>query len=263
MQATHTYPLTSALPLVLLPSDIKDYWGQPFQSIGKKYMDAVRYGAHALPLGVPVGDISSSAEQMEHYLNIAHGVVFPGSRANVHPSHFGQAVHDTDLPLDPARDSTTLPLLRAVIERGIPLLAICRGIQELNVALGGTLHQAVHELEGKQDHREPTGTLEQQYSARHRITLQAGGVMHQLFKQTTLQVNSLHGQGIAQLASGLSIEAIADDGVIEAVSVTASKGFTLAVQFHPEWDIHNNPIGQTIFGAFGQACQAYAASRQH
>jgi putative glutamine amidotransferase len=262
MQATHTYPLTSALPLVLLPSDIKDYWGQPFQSIGKKYMDAVRYGAHALPLGVPVGDISNSTEQMNHYLDIAHGVVFPGSRANVHPSHFGQTVHDDSLPLDSERDSTTLPLLRAVIERGIPLLAICRGIQELNVALGGTLHQAVQELPGKQDHREPTGTLEQQYAARHAITLREGGIMHQLFKQTTLRVNSLHGQGIDRLAAGLSIEATAEDGVIEAVSVTASKGFTLAVQFHPEWDIQNNPLGQTIFGAFGQACQAYAASKR-
>jgi putative glutamine amidotransferase len=255
------FQVNTRLPLVILPCDIKDYWGQPFQSIGKKYMDAVRYGAMALPLGVPVGDISNSAEQMEHYLRIAHGVVFPGSRANVHPSNFGQTVHDQSLPLDIERDSTTLPLLRAVIDRGIPLLAICRGIQELNVALGGTLHQAVQELPGKQDHREPQGSLEAQYAPRHAITLQAGGVLHGLFKQTTLQVNSLHGQGIDRLAPGLAVEALADDGVIEAVSVAGSKGFTLAVQFHPEWDIQNNPLGQTIFGAFGKACQAYAASR--
>jgi putative glutamine amidotransferase len=261
MPQLNTYQVNSALPLVILPSDIKDYWGQPFQSIGKKYMDAVRYGAHALPLGVPVGGISNSAEQLEHYLSIAHGVVFPGSRANVHPSHFGQPVYDQTLPLDSDRDSTTLPLLRAVIERGIPLLAICRGIQELNVALGGSLHQAVQELAGKQDHREPTGTLDEQYAPRHTITLRDGGVMHQLFKQTTLQVNSLHGQGIDRLAAGLSIEATADDGIIEAVSVAGSKGFTLAVQFHPEWDIQNNSLGQTIFGAFGKACHAYAANR--
>jgi putative glutamine amidotransferase len=261
MSKTSPFHVHSALPLVLLPSDIKDYWGQPFQSIGKKYMDAVRYGAHALPLGVPVGDISNSAEQMEHYLSIAHGVVFPGSRANVHPSHFGQTVHDNSLPLDSDRDSTTLPLLRAVIERGIPLLAICRGIQELNVALGGSLHQAVQEVPGKQDHREPAGTLESQYAPAHAIHLREGGLMHQLFKQTTLRVNSLHGQGIDRLAPRLTVEATADDGVIEAVSVTGSKGFALAVQFHPEWDIQNNPLGQTIFGAFGKACHAYAASR--
>lgn len=261
MSQAHVFKVNTALPLVILPSDIKDYWGQPFQSIGKKYMDAVRYGAHALPLGVPVGDISNSAEQLEHYLSIAHGVVFPGSRANVHPSHFGQAVHDQSLPLDSDRDSTTLPLLRAVIERGIPLLAICRGIQELNVALGGSLHQAVQEVPGKQDHREPKGTLDEQYAPRHAITLSEGGVLQQLFQQTTLQVNSLHGQGIDRLAADLSIEAMADDGVIEAVSVTGSKGFTLAVQFHPEWDIQNNSLGQTIFGAFGKACHAYAASR--
>jgi putative glutamine amidotransferase len=260
MLSTH-FQLNTALPLVLLPSDIKDYWGQPFQSIGKKYMDAVRYGAHALPLGVPVGELSNSPEQLEHYLSIAHGVVFPGSRANVHPSHFGQTVHDNSLPLDSDRDSTTLPLLRAVIERGIPLLAICRGIQELNVALGGSLHQAVQEVPGKQDHREPTGTLEEQYAPRHAITLRQGGLLHGLFNQTTLRVNSLHGQGIDRLAAGLTVEATAEDGIIEAVSVTGSKGFALAVQFHPEWDIQNNPLGQTIFGAFGKACHAYAASR--
>lgn len=258
-----TYTVSSQLPLVLLPSDIKDYWGQPFQSIGKKYMDAVRFGAHALPLGVPVGDLSCNAEQMEHYLNIAHGVVFPGSRANVHPSHFDEAVHDTSLPLDTERDSTTLPLLRALIDRGIPLLAICRGIQELNVALGGSLHQAVHELPGKIDHREPEGkTLQEQYMPRHAVHLRQGGVLETLFKQSTLQVNSLHGQGIDRLADGLTVEATSDDGVIEAVSVTGSKGFTLAVQFHPEWDIRNNPLGQTIFGAFGKACAQYAQSKQ-
>jgi putative glutamine amidotransferase len=262
MLNSQTFTLNASMPLVLLPSDIKDYWGQPFQSIGKKYMDAVRYGAHALPLGVPVGDISNSPEQMEHYLSIAPGVVFPGSRANVHPSHFGQTVQDQSLPLDVERDSTTLPLLRAVIERGIPLLAICRGIQELNVAMGGSLHQAVQDLPGKQDHREPTGTLESQYAPRHAITLSEGGLMHQLFQQTTLQVNSLHGQGIDRLADGLTVEAIADDGVIEAVSVTGSKGFALAVQFHPEWDIHHNPLGQTIFAAFGKACHAYAGRQQ-
>jgi putative glutamine amidotransferase len=258
MHTPTAFTVQSTLPLVLIPSDIKDYWGQPFQSIGNKYMDAVRYGAQALPLGVPVG----SPDLLDYYLSIAHGVVFPGSRANVHPSHFGQAVHDESLPLDTDRDSTTLPLLRAVIERGIPLLAICRGIQELNVALGGSLHQAVHELPGKRDHREPAGkTITEQYMPCHDITLSAGGVMHGLFQQQRIKVNSLHGQGIDRLAQSLTVEARADDGIIEAVSVTGSKGFTLAVQFHPEWDIRNNPLGQTIFNAFGQACYAYA--QQH
>lgn len=256
--ASDFYSVQTSLPLVLIPSDIKDYWGQPFQSIGKKYMDAVRHGACALPLGVPVGN----ADMLSHYLDIAHGVVFPGSRANVHPSHFGQTVHDTSLPLDADRDSTTLPMLRAVIERGIPLLAICRGIQELNVALGGSLHQAVQELPGKRDHREPEGkTLAEQYSPCHDITLTPGGVMHGLFAQDRIKVNSLHGQGIDRLASGLTVEATCDDGVIEAVSVTGSKGFTLGLQFHPEWDIQNNPLGQTIFNAFGKACAVYAQSR--
>lgn len=262
MHLSHTYSLQSALPLVLLPSDIKDYGGQPFQSIGKKYMDAVRHGANALPLGVPVGDLCGCAESLDHYLNLAHGVVFPGSRANVHPSHFGQAVHDPSLPLDAERDITTLPMLRAVIARGIPLLAICRGIQELNVALGGSLHQAVQELPGKQDHREPEGkTLAEQYAPRHEAVLVKGGMMHTLFQQDSIRVNSLHGQAIDRLAAGLTVEATAPDGIIEAVSVTGSKGFALGVQFHPEWDIQHNRLGQTIFGAFGKACQAYAAGK--
>ena len=218
-------------------------------------MDAVRFGANSLPFAVPVG----CTGQLEHYLDLAHGVVFPGSRANVHPSHFGQAVHDESLPLDPDRDTTTLPMLRAVIERGIPLLAICRGIQELNVALGGSLHQAVQELPGKRDHREPAGkTLAEQYEPCHDISLTQGGMLHQLFGRGSIKVNSLHGQGIDRLADGLQVEAVADDGVIEAVSVKQSKGFALGLQFHPEWDIKNNPIGQAIFGAFGQACQTYA-----
>ncbi len=248
----------SALPLVLLPCDIKDYWGQPFQSLGKKYMDAVRFGANALPLAIPVG----CTGQLEHYLDLAHGVVFPGSRANVHPSHFDQTVHDDSLPLDTHRDCTTLPMLRAVIERGIPVLAICRGIQELNVALGGSLHQAVQELPGTRDHREPAGkTLAEQYSPCHNITLTQGGLLHGLFAQDHIKVNSLHGQGIDRLADRLQVDAIADDGVIEAVSVKQAKGFALGVQFHPEWDIQNNPLGQTIFGAFGKACHAYASSK--
>jgi putative glutamine amidotransferase len=258
MSLTPSFTAQSALPLVLLPCDIKDYGGQPFQSLGKKYMDAVRYGAHALPFAIPVG----CTEQLEHYLDLAHGVVFPGSRANVHPSHFGQAVHDDSLPLDTDRDSTTLPMLRAVIERGIPMLAICRGIQELNVALGGSLHQAVQELPGKRDHREPIGkTLTEQYEPCHDITLTQGGMLHGLFAQDRIMVNSLHGQGIDRLADRLQIEALADDGVIEAVSVKHAKGFALGVQFHPEWDIQNNPLGQTIFGAFGKACHAYASSK--
>ena len=245
-------------PIVILPCDMKVFNGQLFQSLKTVYVDAVRYGALCLPLAIPVGD----TELLEDYLSLADGVIFPGSPANVHPSHFDQTVHNTDLPLDPDRDATTLPMLRAVIERGIPLLAICRGIQELNVALGGSLHQAVQEVPGFNDHREKGDTLEQMFALRHPISLKVGGMLHELFNQTDIVVNSLHGQGIDRLAVGLRVEATANDGVIEAVSMPSAKGFVLGVQFHPEWNIRHNPTGQTIFKAFGAACQQYAAARK-
>ena len=254
-----TNAIMNALPaIVLLPCDIKDVLGSPFQAVGRKYTDAVRLGSKAMPVCMPVGGV----EHLEQYLDIAHGVLFPGSRANVHPSHFGQAVHNTALPLDTDRDTSTLPLLHAVIRRGIPLLAICRGVQELNVALGGSLHQAIQELPGKFDHREREGAASVQYAPAHGIELVAGGVMHKLFGKSEIQVNSLHGQGIDLLADGLTIEARAPDGIIEAVSVTHAKAFALGVQFHPEWDIENNPVGQVIFKAFGEACAQYAQQKQ-
>ena len=243
------------MPVVLLPCDLKLFKDQAFHALGKKYVDAVSLGAHCLPVAMPVG----RPDLLEQYLDCAHGVVFTGSQANVHPSHFGQTVHNPALPLDAARDASTLPLFQAVLKRGMPLLAICRGIQELNVALGGSLHQAIQELPGKRDHREPAGDLDTQYAPAHDITLTAGGVMHALFKTDTLTVNSLHGQGIDRLAQGLLVEAVAPDGIIEAVRVADAKGFALGVQFHPEYDIANNPIGQTIFKAFGEACALYAA----
>ncbi|MBY0242795.1 MAG: gamma-glutamyl-gamma-aminobutyrate hydrolase family protein, partial [Burkholderiaceae bacterium] len=162
------------------------------------------------------------------------------------------------LPQDHARDATTLPLIRAALERGLPLLAICRGFQEVNVALGGTLHQAVHEVPGLHDHRESKGQpLAMQYAAAHKVTLQAGGMLARLLDGArAIDVNSLHGQGIAELAPGLQVEAWAEDGLVEAYSIPAAP-FALAVQWHPEWQVTDNPVSLRLFTAFGDACRIY------
>jgi putative glutamine amidotransferase len=225
-----------------------------FHTAGKKYLDAIRL-AGCLPLIVaPCPD----AAELEAVLALADGVLLPGSPSNVHPSHFGEAVDNPELPLDPDRDGLTLPLIRAALERQMPLFAICRGLQEVNVALGGSLYQAVHLQDGKHDHRENTAdTAEAQYGPAHEITVQAGGLLERVLGQVHLHVNSLHGQGIKRLAPGLKIEALAHDGLIEAFSAGGSHGFLLALQWHPEWQAAHNPVSTKLFKAFGEACQTY------
>jgi putative glutamine amidotransferase len=220
---------------------------------GRKYVDAVRL-AGALPLiAPPIG-----ADQLGDLLDAVDGVLMTGSPSNVHPSHFGQAVRDPSLPLDPERDAWTLPLARLALQRGVPLLAICRGTQEVNVALGGSLHQAVHEVPGLHDHRDDdSGTVDQQYAAAHRVDVVVGGLLAQITGRAAFDVNSLHGQGVDRLAKGLRVEAVAADGLVEAFSLPSAPGFNLCVQWHPEWQAATNPVSMDILRAFG------AAARNH
>ena len=199
-------------------------------------------------------------------LNLADGVLLTGSPSNVHPENFGHEVHNPELPLDPVRDATTLPLIRAALARGIPLFAICRGFQEVNVALGGSLHQAVQEVEGKMDHRENKELpLDQQYLPSHPIHLTPDGWLARLLRPLgsdgTIMVNSLHGQGVNRIAEGLTVEACAPDGLVEAYSMTSMHGFSLAVQWHPEWKLAENPVSIKLFSAFGAACRRYYAEK--
>jgi putative glutamine amidotransferase len=247
------------LPFVMIPCDNRLIGGQFFHALGHKYADAVRLASDCLPLIAPTGGVSVFLP----YLEMADGILLTGSPANVHPSHFGQDVHDPDLPLDEERDSVTLPLVRLAIERGIPLLAICRGLQEVNVAMGGSLHQAIHELPGRRDHREPQGVApELQYGPAHEVEIIGGGRLAQIVGQHTIMVNSLHGQGIDALAPGLVAEAVAPDRVIEAVRVGAHPGFSLGLQWHPEWKVMDNPVSVRIFRAFGDACRAFHDGRR-
>lgn len=243
----------SARPVVLVPACNRVYGEHPFHVAGRKYIDAVRL-AGGLPLVVP----GAQAHDIDALLDLADGVLLTGSPSNVHPSHFGQDVHDPSLPLDADRDAWTLPLVRRVLERGVPLLAICRGAQETNVALGGTLHQAVHEVDGHMDHRDPHDQpLDVRYGPAHSADVVPGGVLSRLLKQSRIQVNSLHGQAVHRLAPGLQVEAMAPDGVVEAFSRPGAPGFNLAVQWHPEWQAASNPVSMALLGAFGAACAAY------
>jgi putative glutamine amidotransferase len=240
-------------PVVLVPACNKPLGEHPFHVAGRKYVDAVRL-AGALPLVVP----RLEADEIESTLDLAHGVLLTGSASNVHPSHFGEPVHDETLPLDPERDTWTLPLVRAALARGMPIIAICRGAQEFNVALGGTLHQAVQEVEGHADHRAPADeSADVQYGPAHPVHAVPGSRLAAIVGTREFDVNSVHGQGMKRLAPGLVIEATAPDGLVEAFSHAPSPGFNLCVQWHPEWKAAENPVSRRIFAAFGQAVCAY------
>jgi putative glutamine amidotransferase len=241
-------------PLVLVPACNKRLGEHPFHVAGRKYVDAVRL-AGGLPLVVPRAEL----HEIDGLLDLADGVLLTGSVSNVHPSHFDQAVHDPTLPLDPVRDDWTLPLIRRVVARGLPMLAICRGAQETNVALGGTLHQAVHDVGPYADHRAPAGQpAAVQYGPAHAVVVRPGGWLDGMGLGEGFRVNSVHGQGLARLAPGLRIEATAPDGLVEAFAIEgAASSFQLAVQWHPEWRAADDPVSMRILQAFGEALCNY------
>jgi putative glutamine amidotransferase len=248
-----------ARPIVLVPACNRMLGEHPFSIAGKKYLDAVRL-AGCTPLVVPTADPS----EMAALLDLADGVFLTGSPSNVHPSHFGEPVHNPTLPLDPDRDDWTLPLIPLALERGIPLFAICRGFQEANVALGGSLHQAVHEVAGQHDHRGASATggdAQAQYAVAHPVRVERGGALEAILGEPEIDVNSVHGQGVNRLAEGLRVEARAPDGLVEAFSKPGSAGFNLCVQWHPEWKAAQNPVSVKLFKAFGQACESFRARR--
>lgn len=248
-----------AKPVVLVPACNRMLGEHPFHIAGKKYIDAVRL-AGGQPLVVP----SAEEGELDHLLDLADGVLLTGSPSNVHPSHFGEDVRDPALPLDPLRDSWTLPLIRKVVARGIPLFAICRGTQETNVALGGSLHQAVHEVDGHEDHRGgPDGApAAEVYGPAHQVHVAKGGLLAGIVGAPQFEVNSVHGQAVNRLAEGLRVEARAPDGVVEAFSVADSAGFSLCVQWHPEWLAADNPVSMKLLTAFGEAVRRYREGRR-
>ena len=250
----------SRKPIVGIPADRRDYTGQSFHMVGEKYLAAVVQGSDAVPLVIPVlEDQLDLAALLEH----VDGILLPASYSNVEPHHYNGTPSEEGTLHDPHRDAVTLPLAKLVLDNGVPLFAICRGYQELNVAMGGTLHEKVHGVPGYNMHLEnPDDPMDVKYGPSHAVTLVEGGMLHGLMGKGTRMVNSLHGQGVAKLADGLVVEAVADDGLIEAFRVEETPGFNLAVQWHPEWRATENEFSMAMFKAFGDACRERAAQRQ-
>lgn len=231
----------------------------PFHVVGEKYITAIRDAADALPLMIPALGRTIDVDEI---LSNVDGVLLTGSPSNVEPHRYGGEPSVAGTLHDAHRDDTTLPLIEKALQTGVPLLALCRGFQEFNVALGGTLHQRVHEVPGYQNHKEnPDDPLEKQYGPAHFVNLMDGGQLRALAGTDRIQVNSLHSQGIAKLADGVTVEAIADDGLIEAFRADGANAFALAIQWHPEWRATENEFSSAIFKAFGDACRERAAQR--
>ncbi len=212
---------------------------------------AVAQFAGAVPVLLPaLGDEAD----LPALFGALDGVLLTGSKSNINPREYGGGPPPADSPSDAARDATTLPLIRAAIARGLPLLAICRGLQELNVALGGTLHQKLCDVPGRLDHSAPeTDDFAEKMAKAHEVTLCEGGLLQRLAGERSIMVNSLHTQGIDRLGAGLTCEAAAPDGTIEAVRHISAAAFTLGVQWHPEFDCAQDTLSARIFEAFGHA----------
>jgi len=257
---TPAEPITEPAALVGLSACVRDVNGFPFHAVNQRYLLALTEASAVVPMIIPALGPRLDLTEMAGRLD---GLLVTGSPSNVEPFHYGAERAAPDILHDPARDATTLPLLREALRQGVPVLAICRGIQELNVAMGGSLHQFLHQVEGKRDHRsdksKPPG---ERSGPAHTVSLTPGGFLHGLAEVPEVTVNSLHAQAIDRLAEGLSVEAVSPDGVIEAVRVTAAKSFAVGVQWHPEALWQSDLFSRRLFEAFGEACRAHAARRR-
>ena len=220
---------------------------------------AVAEVANCLPIILPT---DPRLVQVEELLELCDGFLLTGGRPNVHPSEYGEEETPAHGEFDRGRDAITLPLIRACVERGQPFFGICRGFQEVNVAMGGSLHPEIRDLPGRMNHRmPPEGTLEEAFALRHPVRFAKGGVFHGLLGAEEVMTNTLHGQGIARAGARIVIDGSAPDGTPEAIYVKDAPGFTLSVQWHPEWNAANDPVSRPLFTAFGRAVHDWAARR--
>ncbi|NTJ44068.1 gamma-glutamyl-gamma-aminobutyrate hydrolase family protein [Agrobacterium larrymoorei] len=247
-------------PIIAIPADIRHLDGADWHAAQTQYLNAALKVADVMSFIIPAFEAGNDTDAI---LDRVDGLLVSGSATNVHPSLYGVEAKDSDGPFDPARDATSLPLIRRAIERGIPMLAICRGIQELNVALGGTLASEIQDLPGNWDHRKPEHEdRDVLYSIRQPVFIREGTcIAEHLGMAGEVQINSLHRQAIAQTAPRLQVEATAQDGTIEAVSVIDAKGFAVGVQWHPEYWAQTDAPSRALFEAFGRAVRQYQATR--
>ena len=231
----------------------------PASLAGEMNMSAVARAADCLPLIVPA---MPEVAPIPELLEACDGFVFTGGRANVHPSHYGEDETEAHGPFDPKRDGVALPLIRAAVEAGAPVLGLCRGFQEVAVAFGSTLHPEIRDIPGRMNHRmPPDGTLEEKFAIRHKVILEPGGVFARLFGAEEVMTNTLHGQGVVEPGPRVRIEGRAEDSTPEALSIEGAPGFALAVQWHAEWQAWEDPVSRPLFHAFGEAARDWAGRR--
>jgi putative glutamine amidotransferase len=247
----------AAKPVVGIPASVRLLeFSMQFHGSAVQYLRAVREEVGASVFTIPaLPDLDNALE----LLDLVDGIVLTGSFSNIHPSAYREPVTTSEGFYDEHRDAVTLPLIRAAIERGVPIFGICRGLQELNVATGGTLHQSLHQVRGKNDHRpDESLPLEEQFEPAHEIEILEGGVLASLIPERRVQVNTAHMQGVDRLGEGLQVEALSADGAVEALSVKQARAFAVGVQFHPEWGTRENPLYRGLFEAFRAAVWAHA-----
>ena len=240
-------------PLIGISCCTKQFgiFGMPNHGASDTYVRATDQVVHGVPVLIPASGAGADTETL---LDRLDGIILTGSRSNVQPSLYGGPPHPEGTPEDPARDAAILPLIRAAVARGLPVLAICRGFQELNVALGGSLHQRLQDLPGRFDHSTPMQPNSRVRTGKaHAIRVVPGSWLHRLAGATEIAVNSLHNQGIDRLAPRLIAEGTAPDGTIEAVQVADAPGFAVGVQWHPEYDFQTDAVSRRIFEAFADA----------
>jgi putative glutamine amidotransferase len=251
----------SRRPVIGIPSDRRMIGPHPFHAVGEKYISAVLQASDGLPLLIPVLQTPLDVAEI---LGRVDGLFFPGSPSNVEPARYAGPASAPGTLHDPYRDATTLTLIPRAVAGGVPVFGVCRGFQEMNVAMGGTLHQRVHEVPGFEDHREDKEQpLDVQYGPAHEVVLEAGGLLLGIAGRERISVNSLHGQGVDRLAPGLVVEARAPDGLIEAFRVRSAPSFALAVQWHPEWQVMNDPFSRGLFAEFGKAARRREDQRKN
>lgn len=247
-------------PIVGILCDHRMAGRHPFHMAGEKYIAAVREGSGALPLLLPVLDPPLASDEV---LASVDGLLFTGSPSNVSPVRYGGPPPRDGVLQDERRDETVFSLFESAVVRGMPVLCLCRGFQELNVAFGGTLHQHLHEVRGRLDHRaNPQAPLDTQYGPAHSVEVTSGGLLAAIARMAKFDVNSLHGQGIDRLAPALHADAVAPDGTIEAASMPGAGGFVFGAQWHPEWRWKEDAVSRAIFSAFGEAVRSIRKERR-
>jgi putative glutamine amidotransferase len=247
------------IPLIVVTADVRPTDGHLRHSSVETYLNAVVTGIGGIPLIVP--SLPGRIDFDALFARI-DGVIVTGSPSNVHPPLYGAEPSEAAEPYDHQRDAFTLPLIRAAVDRGVPLLAICRGIQEFNVAMGGSLSPEVAKLPGRHEHHLDADTNDDRYAIRQDVFLAEGGCLAGIFGSDRIRVNSVHYQGIERLAPGLVVEATAPDGTVEGVSVADSKGFAVGVQWHPEYWVRTDPPSARLFAAFADAVRARMGERE-